>query len=92
MWIPEPGWLGTVEKMEQKDFSTNVWFSYPASPIVGGNFWVAVEFPGNTREVRTTNNLTFTGRIEKIDIVQPTGAPEVRIVVRNAKILTVNGK
>jgi hypothetical protein len=92
LWIPAPGWEGTVEKLEYTDGGTNVWFSYAAMPQMGGNFWVAAEFPGNTREIREAQSLEFTGRIEKVELLRPAGTLQVRIVVRNAKILTVNGK
>ncbi len=87
MWIPEPGWLGTVEKLEEKDSSTNVWFSYPAPPMAGGSFWVAVEFPGLTEKLSPARDVSFTGRIEKVEVLQPAGMPEIRIIVRNAKMI-----
>lgn len=92
MWIPEPGWVGTVEKVEEKGTGTNVWFMYPASPIVGGHFWVAAEFPGLMERLTPARDVFFTGRIEKVEVLKPTGAPEIRIVVRNAKMLNPGGK
>jgi hypothetical protein len=87
MWIPEPGWIGTVEKLEEKDASTNVWFSYPAPAMAGGQFWVAVEFPGLTEKLSPARDVTFTGRIEKVEVLKPAGMPEIRIIVRNAKYI-----
>ena len=85
IWIPEPGWGGTVERVEERDSSTNVWLSYPANPLMGGNFWVAVEFPG-MHELRPAQSATFTGRVEKVEYLTPSGVPELRIVVRNATL------
>ena len=85
IWIPEPGWVGTVERVEERDSSVNVWLSYPANPMIGGNFWVAVEFPG-IHDLRPAQTATFTGRVEKVEYLTPTGVPELRIVVRNATL------
>ena len=55
-----------VERVEDGDIATHVWLSYPAPVLMGGNFWVAVEFPGAPR-LTPAQDVTFTGRIEKIE-------------------------
>lgn len=84
-WIPEPGWFGTVDRVDELDSSTNVWFNYPAHALMGGSFWVAVEFPG-MHPLEPAQGVTFSGRIEKIEYLTPSGVPELRIIVRNATL------
>lgn len=84
-WVPAPGWFGTVERVEDAADSTKAWFTYAAPANMGGNFWVAVEFPTMPR-LAPAQGVTFSGRIEKVEYLTPSGVPELRIVIRNATV------
>jgi hypothetical protein len=87
IWIPEPGWFGNVERVEESDTGTKVWFQYSAPALFGGSYWVAAEFPGEVGKFRPAMGVTFTGRIEQVEALKP-NTLNIRIIVRDAKVVT----
>lgn len=92
-WIPSPGWEGTIEKLANERGKTFMWFHRPAPTLIGGgSFLVAAELPVNDRDVQMRQVVTFTGRIDDVQVIMAGPIPEFRIIVRDARVLTVDGK
>jgi hypothetical protein len=93
-WVGPPGWLGSVDKIHEGNGKTTLWLHYTR----GGNllrvasFLVAVELPVNDRMPKRSEQITFTGRIDEIRILEAGPIPEYQIIIRDGRVLTVNGK
>jgi hypothetical protein len=92
IWIAEPGWTGGVEKLHEEGGKTFLWMLQPASTIVGWSFWVVAVLPVNDRGVRQGDHVTFVGRLDGVQLFSAGPIEGYRIPVRDAWVLTVNGK
>lgn len=93
VWIPEPGWFGTIDRLSEEHGRTVAWIKYPSSPIIGGSFLIGVDIvEAGGRDLSSVRQIEFTGRIEKAECAMVGPIPECKIVVRNAKILKADGK
>jgi len=90
-WISDPGCTGTIEKVHEGGGKTTLWLRYPASIIRGGSFLIAVSLKVNDRHSVVSNLITFSGRIDELRVLAGQ-VPEYQIIVRDARVLTVNGK
>jgi hypothetical protein len=91
-WIAEPGWTGTVEKATQEDGHTYLWIRQSNSMVSGGFYWVVADVPRNAKGATMRSVVTYTGRIGEIQYISVGAVPELRIVVRNVTVHTVDGK
>ncbi|MGE3107456.1 MAG: hypothetical protein AB7G11_00605 [Phycisphaerales bacterium] len=87
-WIPEPGWFSTVEKRSEEQGRTVLWFKHSASALIGGSFLIGLDVvDANGLDANKVLQVSYTGRIDKIEVFTGGPVPEVKMVIRNGKLL-----
>jgi hypothetical protein len=93
-WIPPAGWFGTVQDVtEAKGGGYALRMPYtPPTGILPAEYWVIVVMPDNSRNIKAGDSLVYVGRVDAVEKIQGPMVAICRAVIRDAALLTVNGK
>lgn len=93
-WIPPAGWFGTVQDVtDAKGGGVALRMPYtPPTGIVPAEYWVIVVLPANARNIKAGDTIVYAGRVDAIERTDGGMLRICRAVIRDAAVLTVNGK
>lgn len=90
VWVAAGAWMCTVEQRKPlKGNHVNLGFRFSASPLIGGEYWIAADVPDGT-EAQVGEQVTIGGRIEEVQYITAGPVPSVRIVMRNVSVKRLN--
>jgi hypothetical protein len=99
-WLPATGWTGPVQVITDESGGKAYRMQYTMTGLLTNEFWVVAVVPEgrqfyNGFEPEKRNWITFGGCIDKVDIIpasQYKPVPDYRIVVKDAYVVSIQGR
>lgn len=99
-WIAPGGWQGPVQVITDESGGKGYRMQYTMKGLLTNEFWVVAVVPDGRQyfhgfEPEARNFITYGGKIDKVEVIPPNSykpVPDYRIVVKDAYVISINGR